>query len=251
LNESIFFLSDTHFSYHKNSGLERKKRKAFLSFLDEIRGADRLYLLGDIFDFWFYGAHVPEPYRSILEGLLSLSRSGTEILMTGGNHDHWLGDRISEAAGLTLLPTLATHELQGLTVTMTHGDTLLPGDYAYKTLKAVIRSGPAIALARLVPPRALFAFAQRFSAASKGATHTQTERWARALADSAEDSFFRWGNDVFVMGHVHLPLLRRFGERTFVILGDWEEHSSYLELRNGKLSLRSYGPGDRIVNDNR
>ncbi len=251
MNESIYFCSDTHFSYHRTNDHERKKRESFLSFLEGITGADRLYLLGDIFDFWFYGRRVPEPYRCILDGLGKLSRSGTGIYMAGGNHDHWLGDHISDRVGLTLLPTLVTHELQGLAVTMTHGDTLLPGDYAYKTLKSIIRSGPVIALARLVPPGLLFGFARRFSSASKGVTHRQTEHWARTLAERAEESFFRWNNDVFVMGHVHMPLLRRFGERTFVILGDWEEHFSYLEMRNGRLSMRRYGPDDRIVNESR
>jgi UDP-2,3-diacylglucosamine hydrolase len=244
LNDSIFFLSDTHFSYHRLSDVERKKRETFLSFLGEIKGSEKLYLLGDIFDFWFYGRRVPESYQSILEGLRTLVLSGTEVLITGGNHDHWLGDYLSETIGLTILPTVTTHELQGMTVTMTHGDALLPGDLAYKTLKAVIRSGPAIALARLVPPALLFGFASRFSRASKGVTHRQTERWAETLADRAERSFFHWDNDVFVMGHVHLPLLRRFGEKTFVILGDWEEHFSYLELRDGELFLRRYNPED-------
>lgn len=251
MSKPIYFLADTHFSYHRTCDLERKKREAFFSFLDDIGGAGRLYLLGDIFDFWFYGRHVPDCYRAVLEGLRRLARSGTGVFMAGGNHDHWLGTYIADAAGLTVLPTLATHQLQGLAVTMTHGDTLLPGDYAYKALKAVIRSGPAVALARFVPPRLLFDFASRFSDTSKGVTHQQTEYWARLLAERAEDSFFRWDNDVFVMGHVHMPLLQRFDRRTFVILGDWEEHFSYLELSDGELSLRRYGVEDRIVNDNR
>lgn len=242
MKDSIFFLSDTHFSYHTINDVERKKRENFLAFLGEIEGADKLYLLGDIFDFWFYGKRVPESYRSVLEGLRTLVLSGTEVLMTGGNHDHWLGGYLSERIGLTLLPTITTHELQGLTVTMTHGDALLPGDLAYKTLKAVIRSRPVIALARLAPPALLFGFAGRFSRASKGVTHKQTERWAETLAERAERNFFRWDNDVFVMGHVHLPLLRRFGEKSFVILGDWEEHFSYLELRGGEFFLRRYIP---------
>lgn len=244
MNDSIFFLSDTHFSYHRIGDVERKKRETFLSFLEEIEGAEKLYLLGDIFDFWFYGRRVPEGYRRVLEGFRTLVLSGTEVLITGGNHDHWLGGYLSETIGLTLLPTITTHELQGMTVTMTHGDALLPGDFAYKTLKAVIRSRPVIALARLVPSALLFGLAGRFSRASKGVTHKQTERWAETLAERADGSFFRWENDVFVMGHVHLPLLRRFGEKTFVILGDWEEHFSYLELRDGELFLRSYIPED-------
>lgn len=244
MKDSIFFLSDTHFAYHRTDDCERKKRENFLSFLEGIEGAGRLYLLGDIFDFWFYGRRVPEGYLSVLEGIRRLVQSGTEVLMTGGNHDHWIGGYLSERVGLTILPTLVTHELQGLTVTMTHGDALLPGDLAYKALKAVIRSWPVIALARLVPPTLLFGFAGRFSKASKGVTHKQTERWAETLAETAERSFYRWDNDVFVMGHVHLPLLRRFGGKTFVILGDWEEHFSYLELRDGELSLRRYIPDD-------
>ena len=250
MNDSIFFLSDTHFSYHRIDAIERKKQETFLSFLEHIAGSEKLYLLGDIFDFWFYGRQVPESYRSILGGLQKLVRSGTEVLITGGNHDHWLGTYLSETIGLTILPTLVTHELQGTAVTMTHGDTLLPGDFAYKALKAVIRSRPVIALARLVPPGLLFGFASRFSTASKGVTHKRTERWAEILAERAEGSFFLWGNDTFVMGHVHLPLLRRFGERTFVILGDWEEHFSYLVLRNGELSLRRYSPEETTVNEN-
>lgn len=244
MNDSIYFLSDTHFSYHRTGTFERKKREAFLSFLQEIEGSERLYLLGDIFDFWFYGRRVPEEYREVLVGLQRLVRSGTQVLITGGNHDYWLGSYLSGTIGLTILPTIVTHELQGRVVTMTHGDSLLPGDFAYKTLKAVIRSRPAIALARLLPSGLLFGFANRFSKASKGMPHKQTERWAEILAARADASFFRWGNDLFIMGHVHLPLLRRFGGRVFVLLGDWEEHFSYLEMKGGEVSQRRYGLED-------
>ena len=244
MNDSIYFLSDTHFSYHRTGAIESKKRESFLSFLGSIEGAERLYLLGDIFDFWFYGRMVPEEYGSVLEGLRRLVRSGTRVLITGGNHDYWLGEFLSRTVGLEILPTIVTHELQGRVVTMTHGDSLLPGDLAYKTLKAIIRSSPVIALARLLPPRLLFGFAGGFSKASKGVTHKQTERWAEVLAARAEESFFGWGNDLFVMGHVHMPLLHRFGDRVFVVLGDWEEHFSYLEMRGGEVSLERYSPDD-------
>ena len=252
MKDTVFFVSDTHFKYDAETDSERTKRDCFLDFLSRIAGASRLYLMGDIFDFWFeYRSVVPRYYRDVTDALAALQRSGTEIYITGGNHDFWLGDYISGTLGFTILSTFTKHELQGLTVAMTHGDNLLPGDRAYKTLKAVIRSRPAIALARSVHPDILYAFAKRFSRASKGFTERKTERAAKTLLSLAPDHFFRWDNDAFVMGHIHYPCLERFGERTFVILGDWERNRSYLELREGRLSLGFYRAGENTLIDRR
>jgi UDP-2,3-diacylglucosamine hydrolase len=252
LSETVFFVSDTHFKYDAASIEERAKRERFFEFLARIEGAARLYLLGDIFDFWFeYPSVVPRYYCDILEALSSLRRSGTELYIAGGNHDFWLGPYISQSLGFKILPALATHEIQGLRIAMTHGDTLLPGDRAYKALKAIIRSKPAIALARAVHPDLLYAFAKRFSRASKGITEKKTERAARTLLSMAPNALFRWDNDVFIMGHIHFPCLERFGERTFVILGDWELNCSYLMIRDGRLSLGFYRPGESTLIEKR
>jgi len=253
MKESVFFVSDTHFRFDGLGADERAKRDRFISFLSGIEGAPKLYLLGDIFDFWFeYRSVVPRYYRDVLDALSSLRKSGTEIYIAGGNHDFWLGSFISGTLGFTILPPYATHTIQGIRVTMTHGDELLPGDYGYKLLKAVIRSGPAVAAARAVHPDLLYAFARRFSRASKGFTEKKTERAAQTLlAIAAGDSFFRWGNDAFVTGHIHRPCIERFGERTFVILGDWERNFSYLEIREGRLSLGFYRPGENTLSENR
>lgn len=252
MKESVFFVSDTHFKYDADSAAERPKRDRFFEFLSRIEGASRLYLMGDIFDFWFeYRSVVPRYYRDVTDALSALKRSGTDIHIMGGNHDFWLGPYISETLGFTVLPTFARHEIQGLTVAMTHGDDILPGDRGYKALKAVIRSRPAIAMARSVHPDILYSFAKRFSRASKGLTERKTERAAKTLLSLAPDHLFRWGNDVFVMGHIHYPCLERFGERTFVILGDWERNCSYLELREGRLSLGFYRAGDSTLIERR
>jgi UDP-2,3-diacylglucosamine hydrolase len=252
MRESIFFVSDAHFKYDGSEGTERAKRDLFISFLARIEGASRLYLLGDMFEFWFeYRSVVPRYYRDVLEALSSLRASGTEIYIAGGNHDFWLGPYISEGMGFVILPALATHTIQGVTVTMTHGDDLLPGDRGYKLLKAIIRSRPAIAAARAVHPDVLYAFAKRFSRASKGMTQGKTERSAKTLLAMARDTFFRWGNRAFITGHVHYPCLERFGDKTFVILGDWERNFSYLEMREGRLSLEFYRPAENTLIENR
>lgn len=252
MNDTVYFLSDTHFTYHSRASRERENRGGFLRFLEEIRGSGRLYLLGDIFDFWFeYRSVVPRYYPDIVAGLASLRSSGTRILLMGGNHDHWFGDYLRDAAGAEILSDPTVHELQGRRILLTHGDSLMPGDRGYKALKAVIRSRPAVALARMVHPDLLYAFAAAFSRSSKSITHRKTLAWADALTAIAEAEFFGRGNDAVVMGHVHLPRLRRFGERTFVILGDWETHRSHLRLSGGEFSLESFQNEGKTLIENR
>lgn len=249
---SIFFLSDTHFKYHSKTEDERRKRWNFREFLAGIGGAARLYLVGDIFDFWFeYKSVVPRYYQDILDGLMTLRRTGTRIYMTGGNHDAWLGSYLKESLDFEILSSLVTHELQGRKVTITHGDMLPPGDYAYKVLKRIIRSGSVVRLASAVHPDLLYAFASRFSKASKEITHQKTLRSARAIIESARERCFRWENDVFVMGHIHYPTLEHVDSKVLVILGDWERHFSYLRLEDGRLSLSFYNSGEKTVIENR
>lgn len=241
MSNSDFFVSDTHFKYHISDDLERTKRRLFCRFLDDIRGARGLYLLGDIFDFWFeYRSSIPSYYWEILYRLGRLQESGTEILITGGNHDYWLGDFISDSMGFKILGPLETRSIQGRRVTLTHGDMLMPQDLGYKLLTRITRSRPVISLARLIHPDILYSFAEYFSSKSKGFTEGKTAYWADRMTDLAEDSLFRWNNDTFVMGHIHKPVFRRFGSRLFVILGDWEKHFSYLRLENGEFTSESY-----------
>jgi UDP-2,3-diacylglucosamine hydrolase len=249
LNDTIIFISDTHFKFNSNDRFEKVKRTLFLDFLKAHHGISRLYLVGDTFDFWFeYESAIPAYFFDVLCGLAELRKSGTEIMITGGNHDYWLGDFISEKLGLTILPDEVTHEIQGRKVTINHGDTLMPGDHGYKLLRKVIRSRPAIWLARLLHPAILFRFASWFSHTSKGFTSAGTRRNAAHLFSIAESTFFDRGNDTFVMGHVHLPGIRHYGDKTFAILGDWESHYSYLRLKEGKFSLDDLqSEGKRLI----
>lgn len=249
LNDTIIFISDTHFKFNSNDLREKVKRSLFLDFLKANHGISRLYLVGDTFDFWFeYESVIPTYFFDILNGLARLRESGTKIMITGGNHDYWLGSFISDKLGLTILPDEVTHDIQGRKVTINHGDTLMPGDYSYKLLRTIIRSRPAIWLARLLHPAILFRFASWFSRTSKEFTSAGTKRNAEHLFSIAESTFFDRGNDTFVMGHVHLPGIRQYGEKTFAILGDWERHYSYLRLTGGQFSLENLqSEGKRLI----
>jgi UDP-2,3-diacylglucosamine hydrolase len=251
LSETVYFLSDTHFKYHAEDSLEKKKRSLFSRFLQSIEGCSRLYLVGDIFDFWFeYGSVIPRYYGNILDSIGRLAGTGTEVFLTGGNHDHWFGSYLPETYGIELLPPAAVHTIQGRRVMITHGDNLLPGDYGYKALKALIRSRPVVSLARLIHPDLLYAIAGSFSRTSKGLTRGKTEACAETLVRMAEESFFNDGNDAFVMGHVHLPRLIDFEGRIFIILGDWETHFSYARLEEGVFTLGRYQSVGDTVSEN-
>jgi UDP-2,3-diacylglucosamine hydrolase len=256
LSETVYFLSDTHFKHHKNGAgapdpRETQRRALFREFLQSIEGASRLYLVGDIFDFWFeYRSVIPRYYVDILESIGRLAESGTEIYITGGNHDHWFGSYLPDAYGVKVLPVSAVHEIQGRRVLITHGDDLLPGDYGYKALKSVIRSRPVIGFAKLIHPDLLYAFASAFSKMSKGLTEGKTVACADRLTSMAADNFFVDGNDAFVMGHVHLPRLVESAGKTFIILGDWETHFSYARLEGGHFSLQYYQSEGATVSEN-
>jgi len=249
--EKIYFISDTHFKYDKNIEGEAEKRKAFIEFLSHCNGAQSIFLLGDIFDFWFeYHGTIPRYYQDILFQLKKLRENGTNLYFSRGNHDYWLGRYIREDIGIEVLPDIVTLKLQGKTVTLTHGDNLLRSDYGYRLLKSVIRNRGVIAIAKLIHPELLFSFAKLFSRTSKGITHRRTEKIAMKLIEEAQSRFFRWNNDIFIMGHIHYPVYKKFGNKEFVILGDWEENFSYLEMENGTISLKYYLPGKNTLIEN-
>jgi UDP-2,3-diacylglucosamine hydrolase len=246
LSDTVYFLSDAHFKYDASDPRERDKRDRFRSFLESISGCPRLYLVGDIFDFWFeYRSVIPRYYQDVLDPLGRLVAGGTSVYIMGGNHDHWFGSFLKDSLGITVLEQPAVHEIQGRRVMLTHGDDLLPGDYGYRMLKSLIRSRPVIALAKLFHPDLLFAFASSFSRTSKGLTHGRTKACADRLSEMAFSHFFKDNNDAFIMGHVHLPRILESGERTFIILGDWETHFSYARLEGGIFTLENYRSGDR------
>ena len=135
---------------------------------------------------------------------------------------------------------------------MTHGDNLLPGDFGYKIAQgghpepAGDRRG-----ARRAPRHPLRASRGASRGRARESRRRRPSAPRKTLLAMAGDSFFRWGNDAFVMGHIHYPCIERFGERTFVILGDWERNFSYLEMREGRLSLGFYRPAEKTLIENR
>ena len=235
----IRILADTHFRDAAIAG-EAERRERFIRFLDGLPSNSVLFLLGDIFDFYFeYRSVVSRRYLDICEAIRRASARGIPVHFLGGNHDYWVGDVFSHELGVVIHERDILVEAQGRRILLAHGDLVMPRDYGYKLLKGVIRNKVVIGAARAIHPDLLDAIAGGVSHGSRTYLTMPQEKRARIVLAHAWDHFFVRGNDAFVMGHVHYPMHETRNGREFMILGDWISHYTYARLTNGRLRLET------------
>ncbi|HEX6790201.1 MAG TPA: UDP-2,3-diacylglucosamine diphosphatase [Candidatus Krumholzibacteria bacterium] len=236
----VRILADTHFQHPRASG-ERERRDRFIRFVDGIPANAELFLVGDIFDFYFeYRSVVSWHYLDIFHTIRRATTRGIPVHFLGGNHDYWVGERFANELGVTLHEVDILVETQGRRIVLAHGDLVMPRDYGYKVLKTIIRNPLVIELARWIHPDLMAALAGGVSHGSRQYLSIPQEKRARAATAHAWDHFFDRGNDAFVMGHVHYPLHEVRNGKEFVILGDWLSHFTYARLTNGRLRLETF-----------
>lgn len=242
----IYFVSDCHFGIpdYQNSLVREKK---FIAWLDLIKAdASEIYILGDLFDFWFeYKTVIPRGYSRLLGKLAELTDSGIKIHLFTGNHDMWMFDYFPRELGISITRKPVIREINGLKLLIGHGDGLGPGDYGYKFIKKVFANKVCQWLyARLHPNFAigLGLFFSRRSRLARGENDLifkgeDNERLIVYAKRKAKQEHF----DLFVFGHRHLPLDLKIGENTrYINLGDWLVHFSYAVLDKQDFILKSF-----------
>jgi len=240
VGSAVFFLSDAHLG--AEPAAEEAPREARLhEFLTSLRGrASELYVVGDLFDFWFeYRTAIPRRHFATLAALADLKRSGVAIHYLNGNHDFWLGPFLSDELGLTVHGGAVELERQGRRLWIHHGDGLIGGDLGYRGLKKVVRHPASVRLYQLLHPDLGFPLAHFFSHLSRGSRDRRVLDGDRLWREIAEPRF-QQGFDTVMIGHFHHVYERRDEGKTLVVLGDWIEHFSYAVLENGDLSLRTW-----------
>ena len=234
----VYFISDVHLGWGGERE-DRDRQERLIAFLRAIRGdAEALYVVGDLFDFWFeYRSVVPRAGARVLFELYHTVEAGVPVVCLPGNHDLWLGAFLSREVGITLLPNRSVVHHQGVRICLDHGDDLLGGGL-YRLVKKVLRNPTCIALFRLLHPDigALLA---------RMASNRPTLRGAlggHMVEVYSREARRRFGveADVVVFGHLHRPTLRRDEEGTFVVLGDWVKHFSYAVMENGEVEVRRW-----------
>lgn len=253
MQKKIFFASDFHLGV--NGKLSSRERELQIArWLDHIRPeAEALYLMGDLFDFWFeYRSVVPKGYLRLLGRLAQWRDAGIPVYFFTGNHDLWMFRYFEEELGIPVYREPILRELHGKTFLLGHGDGLGPGDYGYKVLKRIFSNRACQWLFAGLHPNIAFSIARFWSKRSR-------------LANKGEDVFFGPENewliqyckeqlaqhqpDFFIFGHRHLPIdyTLNNGHSRYINLGEWVHACSYAEFDGTDLKLRFFeNPDGRI-----
>ena len=246
--DEALFVSDVHLG--SGEGPEERDREArFLSFLDaRARGARRLFILGDLFDFWFeYGHAMPRRHLAVVRRLGALADAGVELTYFGGNHDWWAGAFMRGELGAAVFDDPARVDVAGRKLWLMHGDGQARGDLGYKMLKGVLRNRLAIAAYRAIHPDLGIPLAHavsRLSRATRDESRVDREWLYRQLAVP------RWpeGVDAVLSGHYHHPTHFRRDGRDFLILGDWIGNFTFASLNDGRFALARWtGSGATVL----
>ncbi len=245
-NKKIYFASDAHFGL---SGPDESlpREKLFSGWLEAIRkDAGEIYLLGDIFDFWFeYSKVVPRGYTRILGKIAEITDSGIPVHFFTGNHDIWTFDYLSAETGMIVHKSALKTEIYGKRFYLAHGDGLDENDMGFKLLKNIF-TNPLLQwmFARLHPNLAL----------RIGHKWSHKSRYSKELitpyqGDDNEDHMIFANRilekehfDYFVFGHRHLPFERplKNGTSRCINLGDWLWHFSYAVFDGKNMELKNY-----------
>ena len=239
----IYFASDFHLGVPTHAeSLEREKK--IISWLDEIKeDAKSIYLLGDIFDFWFeYKAVVPKGFVRLLGKLAELSDNGTDIFLIKGNHDLWMYDYLPKEVGVQIIEDKTILRENGKKIFLAHGDGLGPGDFGYKMIKKIFTNKICQWLFTRLHPNFGLGIAHFWSKRSRIANNKNPEQFLGEekewLVSYCKEKQKENPVDYYIFGHRHLPLEIEIDTKAkYINLGDWIHHNSYAVFDGENLIL--------------
>ncbi len=244
--KKVYFASDNHLGAPTaEQSLPREKK--FVAWLDEIKhDAAAIFLLGDLFDFWFeYKTVVPKGFTRTLGKLAEISDSGIPITYFVGNHDLWMQGYFEEELNIPVFHEPQQYEINGSSFLIGHGDGLGPGDIGYKRMKKLFTNPVAKWFFRWMHPDIGVRLAQYFSVKNKLISGDDDAKFLGEdkewLVQYAKRKLEIRYYDYFVFGHRHLPLeIDLNGNSKYVNLGDWIQFYTYAVFDGEKLLLEEY-----------
>ena len=244
--KKIYFASDNHLGAPTTEA-SRPREKKFVAWLNEIKhDAAAIFLLGDLFDFWFeYKTVVPKGFTRTLGKLAEISDSGIPIYYFVGNHDLWMNGYFEEELGIPVYHKPQEFKLGDKDFFIGHGDGLGPGDKGYKRMKKVFISPFFIWLFKWGHPDIGMRIAQYFSVKNKLISGDEDAKFLGEdnewLAIYSKRKLKEKHRDYFVFGHRHLPLEIKLNETSkYVNLGDWIQYFTYGVFDGGNFELKKY-----------
>ncbi len=231
--KKVYFLSDFHLGA-PNEVESRKREDRLVRFLQDARkDAGVIFIVGDIFDFWFeYKTVVPKGFVRILGTLAQMADEGIQLHIFTGNHDLWMQDYLSKELNAKLYFEPQQFTIQNKQFLIGHGDGLGPGDNGYKRLKKIFTNPICQWLFRWLHPDAGIQLANYFSRKSRAKTGNTDELFLGEdkewLILYTKEKAKTMAVDYFIFGHRHYAIDLRLNEKSrYINLGDWIRLNTY------------------------
>ena len=244
--KKTYFASDFHLGTDAKF-TSRERELQLIRWLDQIKhDAEAIYLVGDVFDFWFeYNTVVPKGYIRLLGKLAELRDAGLPIYYFIGNHDMWMFKYFEEELDIPTYREPIIREIQGRTFFIGHGDGLGPGDHGYKMIKKIFANPVSQWLFARLHPNFGIKLANFWSGKSREANKHENQflgedkEWLIAYCNRKLETL---DIDYFVFGHRHLPIeyALKNGKTKYVNLGDWLNFYSYAVFDGEELKLEYF-----------
>lgn len=237
------FISDMHLGA-KYIGDPIAHERQVCQFIEEHvgnAGVPRLYMLGDVIDFWWeYKSVVPRGFTRFFGTLAKLTDAGVRIVWFKGNHDIWMTGYLKDELGVEIVDEELIEDIAGQRIFMAHGDNFGPQPRSYRMMRSIFRNETARRVYSTLHPRIALGIAHAWSGHSRA-------HGDRAKTSAGLDNIIEYANvyaavhpdiDAYIFGHLHTPKTVTVGDRKkLIILGDWYSGPSWAEVKGNALTL--------------
>jgi UDP-2,3-diacylglucosamine hydrolase len=250
--KKLYFASDFHLGApDAKSSTEREK--IIVQWLDEIEDtASHIFLVGDIFDFWFEYKHtIPKGFNLFLSKISQLRQKGIHIYFFTGNHDMWMFDYFPKEYGIPILRKNQIIKVGSKSILIGHGDGIGPGDHFYKFLKAFFANSICQFLFEWIHPNLGMSLAKFWSNKSRINNKNKDDEFYEEkehILVYCKEMVKKMDFDYFIFGHRHLPLDIDITDKSkYINLGEWVNYNTFAEFDGDQMILKSFRKNDDSI----
>ena len=225
--QKTYFIADLHLSENRLHLLA-----LFRQFMQEqAPEAEKLYILGDLFDFWIGDDEQSDLISEVQQLIRHLTEQGVPCYFQHGNRDFLIGKKFANACGLTLLPTYQVIDLYGTPTLLCHGDTLCVDDVKYQQYRKKVHQKWRQWLFLHLPLKVRLKIAEKIRAKSRQDKQLKSTEIMDVNADFVQQIFAQFHVTQMIHGHTHRQKHHEIPPHFHrIVLGDWGETSSLLEV---------------------
>ena len=238
MSSTSIFISDIHLGLQP-AETEKEKENLLVKLFDEVAcKADKLFILGDLFDYWFeYRRVIQKGFLKTLAGLQTLSEKGVEIHYIIGNHDFLHDDFFEKEIGIKKVyqdPFPIT--LDGKKFYLAHGDGLVKNDIGYLILKKILRNRFLQWIYSLIHPDFGIWVASSTSKTSREYTKAKDYGEVDGMFEEAKRKIEN-GFDYVIFGHLHQRKFEKYNSGTYINLGSWLDKPCYGIFKDNEFKI--------------